>query len=122
MIQDDERPPEVKPGQYFVSSLLRELRTVEPHAAKLEARFRGKTVTLGVADAGDWVPLLRLTHPSSSFNVMSLEVRHHAKWAPTHVRGIPHDIAEALLGPLAFTWLTDVVTAEEEKPNSDPQH
>lgn len=109
-----------KPCHSFVAKLLGDLRAVVPQASRLEARLRGKTVTLGVIDAGEWVPLLRLAHPSESSNVMSLEVRHHSKWAPAHVRGTPSEIAEVLLGPLEFTWLTDVTTAEEEKRNSDP--
>lgn len=90
--------------EYFASALLRELRGSDPSASALAAKHRGKAATIGVVDAGDWIPLLRLSNPSGACNVMSLDVRHHGGWAPTFERGTPTMLAEKLLGPLRFTW------------------
>jgi hypothetical protein len=88
----------------FAASLLAELRRHDPAAAVLVARHRGRTATIGVADEGGFVPLLRLGNPSGACNVMSLDVRHHERWAPTFERGTPAMLAATLLGPLRFTW------------------
>ncbi|MBN2800910.1 MAG: hypothetical protein JXX28_17365 [Deltaproteobacteria bacterium] len=55
-------------------------------------------------DGDEWVPLLRLSSPSASFNVMNLDVRHGSRWAPTMIRGVPRAIAAELLGSMRFTW------------------
>ena len=91
------------PGS-FAETLLAELRRNDPAAAPLAARHRGKTATIGLTDDGDWLPLLRLSNPSGSCNVMSLDVRHQNRWSPTFERGTPAMLAEKLLGPLRFTW------------------
>jgi len=90
--------------EVFADSVLEELRREDPAAKALAARHRGKAATIGVTDDGEWVPLLRLSNPSGACNVMSLDVRHHDRWAPTFERGTPAMLAEQLLGPLRFTW------------------
>jgi len=90
--------------EVFADSVLDELRREDPAANALAARHRGKTATIGVTEDGEWVPLLRLSNPSGACNVMSLDVRHHDRWAPTFERGTPTMLAEKLLGPLRFTW------------------
>jgi len=90
--------------EHFAATLLRELRAKDTLASVLIAKHRGRTATIGVLDAEDWVPLLRLSNPSAACNVMSLDVRHHNRWAPTFERGTPTILAEQLLGPLRFTW------------------
>ena len=88
----------------FADAVLQELQQEDPAAAPLDVRAGGKTATLGLLDAGEWVPLLRFSRPSTSFNVMSLDVREGKRWTPTHIRGIPTAIAKALMGELRFTW------------------
>lgn len=88
----------------FARSLVRILASSDPVAEALQVRSRGKTATLGVEDAGVWVPLLRLSSPSTSCNVMNLDVRQGRGWAPTFERGVPDALAGKLLGPLRFTW------------------
>ena len=82
--------------------------------------------TIGIDDAGAWVPLLRLSNPSASFNVMSLDVRHHERWEPTFVRGAPSDLSAALRGDLRFTWEIEVnavaTDALDETRTSDHEH
>ena len=89
---------------WFAKSVLSELRRADGRTSILEARARGNTATIGLKDGGDWIPMFRLTHPSSKFNVMNLEVRHRNRWASTLVRGVPAQIAETLLGPLRHIW------------------
>ncbi len=108
------------PGS-FAQNLLRELRRRDPAAAALESKHRGKTATIGVVDAGDWVPLLRLSNPAGACNVMSLDVRHHDRWAPTFERGTPAMLVEKLFGPLRFTWAIWADAAEWQE-TSDHVH
>ncbi len=105
----------------FARAVLRELQRGDPAAAVLDVRARGKTATLGLLDAGEWVPLLRFSHPSASFNVMSLDVRDGTRWAPTHRRGVPAVVAAALLGELRFTWAMEASSAPWQD-TSDPKH
>lgn len=102
----------------FANAVLRELQRSDPSASKLETRVRGKIGTIGVIDGDDWVPLLRFSRGSASFNVMSLDVRHGGSWEPTDVRGIPAVIAAALLDPLRFTWALEAAWND----TSDPEH
>jgi hypothetical protein len=95
----------------FANALLRTLVSKDPAAAALQVRARGKTAILGIVDADVWVPLLRLSNPSASCNVMNLDVRHHQNWAPTFERGIADALAEKLLGPLRFTWAVEAEAA-----------
>ena len=113
---------ELRSVNTFTDRVLRKLRDLEPVATLLECKVRGGTATLGINDQGEWVPLLRLAQPSQSFNVMSLDVRHHERWEPTFTRGDPGAIADALVGPLRFTWHLQVVDAETEKRTSDHEH
>jgi hypothetical protein len=105
----------------FAESLLRCLRAKDPAAAALASKHRGKTATIGLVDADGWIPLLRLGNPSGACNVMSLDVRHHERWAPTFKRGTSAVLAEELLGPLRFTWAI-WAEADEWKETSDPGH
>ena len=91
-------------AQSFAELVLLDLRAVEPNTKTLKIRSKGKTAVVGVEDAGEWAPLLRLSNPSASFNVMNLDARHHTRWSPTHVRGVPQTIVAALVGPLRFLW------------------
>lgn len=96
----------------FARDLLRVMVARDPATRALEARARGKTATIGVTDGGDWVPVLRLSNPSNACNVMSLDVRHGSRWAPTFERGTPDALAQKLLGPLRFTWAMQAGWAE----------
>lgn len=109
-------------AQRFAELVLYDLCESAPHAEALRIRARGKTATIGVTDAGEWVPLLRMSSPSASFNVMSLDARHHASWSRTDVRGVPALIAEALLGPLRFLWEVEVNAAETWPRTYDQEH
>ena len=91
-------------AQSFAELVLLALTETDPGAKPLKIRSKGKTAVVGIEDAGEWVALLRLSNPSASFNVMSLDARHHTRWSPTHVRGVPQTIAAALSGPLRFLW------------------
>lgn len=92
----------------FADAMLRAITAQDPVAAVLLVRARGKTATIGLLDAGEWIPLLRLSNPSASCNVMNLDVRQGQGWAPTFERGTPEALAERLLGPLRFTWAAEV--------------
>lgn len=94
--------------QNFAQALLRALVGHDPTAAALMSRARGRTSVIGVEDFGEWVPLLRLSNPSASFNVMDVDVRQGGGWAPGFTRGTPAQLAEQLAGPLAFTWQAEV--------------
>lgn len=98
--------------QNFAQALLRALVGHDPSAVALKARARGRTSVLGVEDFGDWVPLLRLSNPSASCNVMDVDVRQGQGWAPGFTRGTPAQLAEQLAGPLAFTWQAEVGALE----------
>lgn len=105
----------------FANAVVRELQKADTVAAPLDVRARGKTATVGLLDAGEWVPLLRFSRPSASFNVMSLDVRQGSRWTATHVRGVPAAIAEELLGGLRFTWAMEA-EATEWQDISDREH
>lgn len=110
------------PRQRFANLLLQALQRGDARAVHLEARTRGKTVTLGLDENGTWVPLLRLTGGSAACNVMSLDVRHGKGWAPTGERGTPEMLAEPLLGPLSFTWMIEVDAVVDWRQTSDQGH
>jgi len=99
-------------AQPFADLLLRALVQHDDRARALVAQVRGKNAIIGVVDADDWVPLLRLNNPSTAFNVMNLGVRQGSGWAPTFLRGTPDQLAEHLAGPLAFTWQFEVSALE----------
>jgi hypothetical protein len=63
---------------------------------------------VGLYEGETWVPLLRLSRPSASFNVMNLDVRQGRGWAPTGERGTPAALAAILLNAWAFTWTIEV--------------
>jgi hypothetical protein len=67
---------------------------------------------IGLDDAGDFVPLLRLDTASAAGNVMSLSVYHHGQWQPTFERGTPGELAERLAGPLQHLWTIAVAAAD----------
>jgi hypothetical protein len=92
------------PVQSFANHVLRGLRERDARAEGLDVRVRGKAAVLGYLEDGEWVPLLRLSNPSAAVNVMNLDVRHHGRWAPTFIRGVPAAIIDELVGPLGFTW------------------
>ncbi len=100
---------------------MRELQKADPVAARLDVRARGKIATIGLVDAGDWVPLLRFSRASASFNVMSLDVRQGKTWAATDVRGVPAVITAELLGGLRFTWAIEA-EAIGWRDTSVPKH
>ncbi len=100
--------------RYFAQIVVRELCKADARATKLEIRTRGKTATIGLTDSGQWVPPSRLSNPSAKYNVMDLDVRHHTRWSPTFVRGVPEDVAKDLLGPLCFTWQFEVAASFDE--------
>lgn len=106
----------------FARLVTEALRSADPLAKHLQVRARGKAATIGFEENEEWVPLLRLAEPSPSFNVMSLEVRHHGRWEPTQVRGIPDAITTELLGPLRFLWQTELRWLENGQRTSDPAH
>ena len=96
----------------FASSLLVELRKLDPRAQALKSRRgQGKAVILGIDDEG-FQPLLRLAAGSAKFNVMSLFVDHHGRWAPTFQRGTPSLLAQQLAGPLQHLWVLPLSMAE----------
>ena len=105
----------------FANAVVRELQKADPAAAPLDFRARGKTVTVGLLDGDEWVPLLRFSRPAPSFNVMSLDVRQGRSWAATDVRGVPATIAAELLGALRFTWAIEA-EATAWQDTSDPKH
>jgi len=88
----------------FASSLLAELRLLDSRAQGLRARPRGKTAIIGIEDDGEFVPLLKLSGASASFNVMTLLVSHHGKWQPTLKRGTPEELAQPLAAELHHLW------------------
>lgn len=104
---------------YFARLVLGELRATDPRASMLGHKPTKKAAVLGLLEREEWVPILRLSNPSASCNVMSLDVRHQGRWAPTHVRGVPKDIAGALLGPLRFLWQMEVAMAANAARTSD---
>jgi hypothetical protein len=99
----------------FARELLGDLCRLDPVASALRETARGKTATIGIDDHGEWVPLLRLSNPSASYNVMSLDVRHKRGWAPTFERGTPAILVQKLAGPLRFTWAAEVEAACREE-------
>jgi len=96
----------------FASTLLAELRKLDPRARALKTqRGRDRSVVLGIDDEG-FQPLLRLSAGSAKFNVMSLFVRYHNGWAPTFQRGTPAALAEQLAGPFQHLWTIPLSMAE----------
>jgi hypothetical protein len=110
------------PVQWFAELLRRGLIARAPLATHLELKVRGKAVTIGITEGDAWVPLLRLSVPSASANVMNLDVRHGATWAPTFERGTPDMLADKLCGPLAFTWSGEVQAVLDWRGTSDLKH
>ncbi len=102
------RPPHPDPQQDIGQPGLRALTAGDPRATHLQARVRGKADTIGIADDGVWVPILRLSAPSAAANVMNLDARQGNGRAPTFERVTPAILAEKLFGPLAFTWVIEV--------------
>jgi len=97
--------------QDFALSVLAELRQRDPRAKTLRLQLtrpsQGRVI--GLDDDGEFVPLLKLASASAAVNVMSLFVRHQARWMPTLQRGTPAQLAEALAGPLLHLWLISVI-------------
>lgn len=106
----------------FGEEVVRLLRADSEVASLLLVRARGKTATIGVMDANEWVPLLRMANGSGAFNVMDLQVRHKHSWARTGHRGMPTAVVDALLGPLRFTWEMEAEAARDWQRTSDPGH
>ncbi|MDP2312692.1 MAG: hypothetical protein Q8P41_07290 [Pseudomonadota bacterium] len=77
-------------------------------ASPLIVKARGREAVIGFVDGDIWAPLIRLAGASAAFNVMDLWVRQKDRWALTEVRGTPTMVAEALAGPLRFTWAFEV--------------
>lgn len=110
------------PGSFAHELLSRLHEASLPASELLDVRVRGGTATFGFVEEGQWVALLRLSNGSGAFNVMDLSVRQKRGWASTGVRGVPNALAEALLGPLRFTWEVDVIEALSAKRTSDHEH
>lgn len=92
---------------YFAGCLLAQMRSIDPRAAGLRAVAADradKTAVIGIDDEGEFVPLLKLTGASASFNVMSVLVQHHGQWRPTFKRGTPKTLAEPFTGELQHLW------------------
>ena len=108
--------------QNFALSVLAELRRRDPRAKTLRRQPTRPShcVVIGLDDEGEFVPLLKLASASAAVNVMSLFVRHQARWMPTLQRGTPAHLAEALVGPLLHLWLI-AVTAQCPKGGSSEQ-
>ena len=106
----------------FAQQLLRALHRHDPRAGHLKVKARGKTAIIGIDEGDTWVPLLRLSNPSTAFNVMNLDVRQGRDWAPTFERGIPDKLAAELLGPLAFTWTVEVDAVLAWQATSGHEH
>lgn len=106
----------------FAQLLLRALSAREPRAAHLLVKIRGKTAVIGIDEGETWVPLLRLSNPSASVNVMNLDVRQGTGWAPTFERGVPDRLAEQLAGPLSFTWVIEVDAVLDWRETSGHGH
>ena len=98
-------------AQSFASSLLAELRRLDPRAAALLIRARGQTAVIGIEDDGEFVPLLKLAGASGKFNVMSLHVYHNGRWQPTLKRSTPAGLAEPLTGEIQHVWTIPVEMA-----------
>lgn len=106
----------------FAQQLLRALCARDSLATHLRVKARGKTAIIGIDEGEAWVPLLRLSNPSAAFNVMNLDVRQGRGWAPTFERGVPEKLAEDLLGPLVFTWATEVEAVLAWRETSGHEH
>ena len=106
----------------FVGRLLNELSRKDARAAHLQARIQGKTITIGIEEGARWVPLLRLSAPSASFNVMNLDVRQGQGWAPTFERGTPAMLVGHLLDRFLFTWAPEVDAVLAWRQTSDLEH
>ncbi len=108
--------------QDLALSVLAQLRERDPGAKTLRRQpcRPCKGVVIGLDDEGQFVPLLKLAGESAAVNVMSLFVRHQARWMPTLQRGTPAQLAEALAGPLLHLWLI-AVTAQSPGTGSSDQ-
>ena len=111
-----------KPAEWYANLLLRALRAGDPRAAHLRSKARGKVVVIGLDENGTWVPILRLSNPSASFNVMSLDMRHGTGWSPAFERGTPSQLAERLLGPFLPFWAGEVDAVVGWGATSDQGH
>ena len=108
--------------QDFALSVLAELRQRDrrAEALRLQSTRPSQGVVMGLDDEGEFVPLLKLGGASAAVNVMSLFVRHQARWMPTFHRGTPAQLAQALAGPLQHLWLI-AVTAQSPDASSSAQ-
>ncbi|MCU0658848.1 MAG: hypothetical protein MUF64_27390 [Polyangiaceae bacterium] len=106
----------------FGSAVLGALTARDARAARLRLTTapRARDAVIGLDDAGDFVPLLRLDTASAAGNVMSLSVYHHGQWQPTFERGTPGELAERLAGPLQHLW-TIAVAAADFDPDASVQ-
>lgn len=96
----------------FASSVLAEMRRVDPRAAALECRAHGREAAwVGIQDAGEFVVLFRLAAPSAKFNVMRLFIDHQGLWIPL-TRGTPAMLAQNLLGSARHLWEPAVIAAQ----------
>lgn len=109
-------------ARYFAHHLLRELTERDPRAAHLESRPRGQQLVVGMHEGETWVPFLRFSHPSASFNVMNLDIRQGDGWAPTGERGTPAALATLLTGALAFTWTIELEAILAWRETSEAGH
>lgn len=96
----------------FASRLLAELRRRDPLARALQYRARGKAAVIGIEDAGEFLPLLKLDAAAAAFNVMSLFVYHHRSWKPTFQRGTPALLADSLSRTFRHLWAIPAAMAE----------
>ncbi len=102
----------IRNAKSFAHDLVNAMAKVDPRAVRLDINARGKNAVLGLQDGGERMPLLRLSSPSASYNVMSLDVRQGSRWATTLERGTPEALAKILTGDLMFTWATWVQDLE----------
>ena len=109
-------------AQGFADNVRYGLLTADPVARVLTVRARGKKAVLGFEEAGVWVPLLRFSGASASFNVMSLDVRQGSRWAPTFERGTPAMLVDKLLAEFVFTWRVEAEANLAWRETSDPKH
>jgi hypothetical protein len=96
------------PAGAFAEELRLALQAIDHRAVHLRVTARGPAAVIGIDEGDTWVPLLRLSRPSGSYNVMSVSVRHGGAWAPAFARGIPAKLAEDLTGPYMSFWAPEV--------------
>jgi hypothetical protein len=106
--------------QDFALAVLAELRQRDhrAEALRLQPTRPSQDVVMGLDDDGEFVPLLKLASASAAVNVMSLFVRHQARWVPTFQRGTPAQLAQALAGPLQHLWLIAVIAQSSDTGSS----